>query len=584
MHFRLGRPEGGARSIGDERIGMSESSQRAARVLLPAFALVWLAMVLAVSIGPDAYHPAFELDNPGLWRAATVTRASAEMQALGIVPGARIRLDAIPWVDRIRLRYGAKDAIVSVPLETPSGVQLIAVRETVPRVTDLSQRIFAALSAALAFLLVGYLGYRRPSAMLFALILFIGGGVLSWSTFVAQLFWVPAPVLAVIAWILRDLCNIFPVLVLASFAIRLPGTAPSPKRLRAIRVVDAIVVAGFFLDVIAERWQIGYVLMCGLWALVLLCASVLSLRLAKPEDRARVGIVFAAIMIGGVGYAITMIAFSLARIPFTVFLIYTTISIDLIPIAVTYAILKHRVFDIEFVLNRTVVYALTSAILILMFAALEFFAERYLLALTRVESAVVDFIIVLVVVVSARVVHTRVDRAVDNILFRTRHAQELALVRYATTAQFYTSTKPLIRDTVDTVGQYALVDGTAVYLAANGALAKAGSSWLEAPAEIEENDAACADMRAHQEPLDLHDLATAFPGVRAYPMILAGRLVGVLCIGNRAGGEAIPPDIDQAVAHIAAAVAIAVAAIETDAIREENALLQRRLRTLGTAT
>jgi hypothetical protein len=323
------------------------------------------------------------------------------------------------------------------------------------------------------------------------------------------------------------------------------------------------------------------VLMCGLWALVLLCASVLSLRLAKPEDRARVGIVFAAIMIGGVGYAITMIAFSLGRISFTVFQIYTTISIDLIPIAVTYAILKHRVFDIEFVLNRTVVYALTSAILLLMFAALEFFAERYLLALTRVESTVVDFIIVLVVIVSARVVHTRVDRAVDNIFFRARHAQELALVRYATTAQFYTSTKPLIRDTLDTVGQYALVDGTAVYLAANGALANAGSSWLEAPAEIEENDAACADMRAHQEPLDLHDLATAFPGVRAYPMILAGRLVGVLCIGDRAGGEAIPPDIDKAVAHIAGAVAIAVAAIETDAIREENALLQRRLSALA---
>ncbi|MGA8839812.1 MAG: hypothetical protein WB491_04905 [Candidatus Aquilonibacter sp.] len=557
---------------------MSESSgQRAARFLLPAFALTWLAMVLAVSIGPAAYHPAFELNNPGLWRAATVTRASAEMQALGIVPGAHVRLDVIPWVDRIRLRYGAKGATVSVPLETPSGIRLIAVRETVPRVADLSQRIFAALSGALALLLVGYLGYRRPSAMLFALILFIGGGGLSWSTFAAQLFWVPAPVFAVIAWILRDLCNIFPVLVLASFAIRLPGTAPSPQRLRAIRVVDAIVVAGFLLDVIAERSQIAYALMCGLWALVLLCASVLSLRLAKPEDRARVGIVFAAIMIGGVGYAITMIAFSLGRIPFTVFVIYTTLSIDLIPIAVTYAILKHRVFDIEFVLNRTVVYALTSAILILMFAALEFFAERYLLALTRVESAVVDFIIVLVVVVSARVVHTRVDRAVDSILFRARHAQELALVRYATTAQFYTSTKPLIRDTLDTVGQYALVGGTAVYLAANGALAKAGSSWPEAPAEIEENDAACADMRGHQEPLDLHDLATAFPGVRAYPMILAGRLVGVLCIGDRAGGEAIPPDIDKAVANIAGAIAIAIAAIETDAIREENALLQRRL-------
>jgi hypothetical protein len=67
-------------------------------------------------------------------------------------------------------------------------------------------------------------------------------------------------------------------------------------------------------------------------------------------------------------------------------------------------------------------------------------------------------------------------------------------------------------------------------------------------------------------------------------MILAGRLVGVLCIGDRAGGEAIPPDIDKAVAHIAGAIAITVAAIETDAIREENALLQRRLSTLATAT
>jgi GAF domain-containing protein len=67
-------------------------------------------------------------------------------------------------------------------------------------------------------------------------------------------------------------------------------------------------------------------------------------------------------------------------------------------------------------------------------------------------------------------------------------------------------------------------------------------------------------------------------------MILAGRLVGVLCIGNRAGGEAVPPDIDEAVAHIAGAIAIAVAAIETDAIREENASLQNRLSTLAAAT
>ncbi|MDE2483251.1 MAG: hypothetical protein KGN02_13820, partial [bacterium] len=164
-----------------------------------------------------------------------------------------------------------------------------------------------------------------------------------------------------------------------------------------------------------------------------------------------------------------------------------------------------------------------------------------------------------------------------------------ALARYATTAQFYTAAQPLVRDTMDVVVENACVNGTAVYLLTNGALTngafmKAGSSWVEAPAEIEENDAALTDMRAHQEPRDLHASTTALPGARAYPMILAGRLVGILCIGSRAGGEAIPPDIDQAVARIAGAVAIAVAAIETDAIREENAQLQRRLTMLALGT
>ena len=540
-------------------------------------------MVLAVAFGPDPYHPAFGMQT-GASGAATVTRAGVHEQRLGIVPGARIRLDVLSWADRIRLLYGTKNAVVRVPLETPSGIRFVAVPQTVPRVTVLWERIFVTFSGSLAFLLLGYLGYRRPSAMLFALLLFIGGGGLSWSSFVPELLWLPAPALTAVAWVLRDLCNIFPVLVLASFAIRLPGTAPSPERLRAIRVVDAIVVVGFVVDVVAERWATAYVVMCALWAVVLLCASVLSLRLAKREDRARVGIVFAAIMIGGVGYAMTMIAYSLGRIPFTAFVAYTGISIDLIPVAVAYAILKHRVFDVEFVLNRTVVYALTSAILLLMFTALEFFAERYLLALTRVESTVVDFVIVVAVVVSARVVHARVDRFVDNILFRTRHAQELALIRFATTAPFYTSTEPLVRDALDAVTRYALVDGAAVYLAVNGAFSDAGTSWLAAPAEVDENDVACADMRAHQQPLDLHDVATALPGTRAYPMTLAGRLVGVLCIGDRNGGEAMPPDVDNAVDRIAGAVGIAVAAIETNAIREENALLRARVGAFAPAT
>jgi len=44
----------------------------------------------------------------------------------------------------------------------------------------------------------------------------------------------------------------------------------------------------------------------------------------------------------------------------------------------------------------------------------------------------------------------------------------------------------------------------------------------------------------------------------------------------------MPPDIDDAIASVASAVAISLAAIETTQVRAENAVLHARLATAGT--
>ncbi len=197
--------------------------------------------------------------------------------------------------------------------------------------------------------------------------------------------------------------------------------------------------------------------------------------------------------------------------------------------------------------------------------------------MTRVEGLVVQLGIAVLVTLSIRAVHGRVDRVVDTLLFRERHEQEAALKRFAHAAQFYTAQAPLIRDAMDALTRFARVRAAAIFLPDGSNLSCAVSTFSAPTPYIDENDPAFVAMRAERTELDVHGLDTVFPGEHLYPMFLAGRTAGAIAIGPREGGEAIPPDIDAAIKRVAEAVTLTLAAIETSRVREEIAALQRRL-------
>jgi hypothetical protein len=182
--------------------------------------------------------------------------------------------------------------------------------------------------------------------------------------------------------------------------------------------------------------------------------------MARPTsaaaDRGRASIVFAGVMIGGVAYAMNMIGLRLNE-PYWLFIIYASVSVVVVPFALAYAILRHRAFDVALVLNRTIVFALTSAIVLIVFAALEFGAERFLS-----EGIILQFAIALSVIISVRLLHRKVDLVVDNVLFPSRLEHEKALKRFAST-QFYTEEQPLVRATIEVLSRYGRVQGSAVY-------------------------------------------------------------------------------------------------------------------------
>lgn len=549
------------------------------KYFLPAFALLWLAAIYTTQFGAQSYTVAvfsFADNN----RTAVVTQVEPQAARLGLRAGTHIDLTRMSAADRLRLRYSRQGTLLRIPVETAQGLHIIVVPAMRERnLGPTAQRVFDAVTMTFSLLLAAFLGFRKPGIMIAALILYLGGGALSWPSFAAGFSALPDPLYIGVCTLLAALCDWFPVLVLAAFAVRFPGGDPVPRHRTAIRIVDSLVIVGFIAALSDELFmtRTAYVLLTALSAIVVIAACFVALRYAKPSDRARVGIVFASVIIGGVGYAANMIWLRQYGGNFVVFLLYGGLSVIVVPLAVTYAIVRDRVFDVAFVLNRTLVYAITSTVVLLALAAMEFAAEQYLTALTRVEGIAVEFGIALVVIVSARIVHGRVDRLVDNVLFRDRHQQESALRRFATTLQFYTEQAPLLRDTVDVLVRSGRVHGAAIYLPDEKRIESAASSYpLPAPA-IDENDPAYVELRAHRAQLQIHGVSTGFLGDRLYPMFLAGRLVGVISTGERESGEEMPPDIDDAIARVAAALAVSLAAIETDRVRAENALLHAKL-------
>src|SRR6185312_16092065 len=107
-------------------------------------------------------------------------------------------------------------------------------------------------------------------------------------------------------------------------------------------------------------------------------------------DRGRTAIVFGGVMVGGVGYAANMLGLRFCE-PYWLFQIYANVSVIVVSLSLAYAVLRHRVFDVAFVLNRTLVFALTSALVLVVFAALEFVADRFLTDVSHVEGMLLQF-------------------------------------------------------------------------------------------------------------------------------------------------------------------------------------------------
>jgi hypothetical protein len=235
-------------------------------------------------------------------------------------------------------------------------------------------------------------------------------------------------------------------------------------------------------------------------------------------------------------------------------------------LAITYALLRRRVLDFEFIVGRTVVVATVSLIVVAAFTLLEWLLGTALAGIGKTGGIVANAALALALGVSLRYIHRRVDAFVDATLFRKRHEDARALLAFAKEAAFVTDPDALLDRAIADIRAHTDARSAVLYVDGAGAFHPARSYGDGRAAAVDPNDGAILALKTWHQPIDPHRSPSSLDGALAIPMLGRGRLLGVLLLGERAGGEAYAADEIETLSQFASGVG---AALESLAINGE---------------
>jgi len=273
---------------------------------------------------------------------------------------------------------------------------------------------------------------------------------------------------------------------------------------------------------------------------------LLALASARNEDRPRLRIFTIAIVPWCLGVAAENIVQALPTyhsLPIYVEFVARFFEL-LLPLTLAYALFVRRVIDFGFALSRAAVFTIVSFIILGFFVLFEWLAGEWLHSANHTTNLMIGAAIALALGLSVNFVHGRVDRFVDAVLFRKRHADERAIQLFAREAPYLTDPAKLLERTVEILERHT--DAEFVTLLIDDGLGRYG--------DVDENDPAVLRLRATHDLIDLHGLRSALRGELAFPMVARGRLVGAIVLGPRRSTEAYAPDERAEILRLAQSV------------------------------
>jgi hypothetical protein len=232
-----------------------------------------------------------------------------------------------------------------------------------------------------------------------------------------------------------------------------------------------------------------------------------------------------------------------------------------------YAMLRHRVVDLGFAVNRTLVYGVLSTTLLLAFFFLEWGAEEIIPVEMREASILMSAGIALGIFIVFHKVRDWVEKGVETLFFRAWRDNDARLGRFLKDAAYVTRAGALVGAALAEFARYTGGARIGVYRVDDD-----GSARLEAgdglPPSVGADHPVMVRLRADREALH-HDLPGTLDAALVLPMLLRTEVRGMILIGAKPSGEDYRPDEQEALAAAAQRIGMDLHALEIDRLEAE---------------
>jgi hypothetical protein len=329
-------------------------------------------------------------------------------------------------------------------------------------------------------------------------------------------------------------------------------------------------------------------------SLIVLGFAVIAYLDAGGEDRRRIAWVIAGIAVSVVTATVFNAIDAVVSLSAQAYLIAVIAAfVCALPIALGYAILRHRVLDLGFAVNRTLVYGVIIAVVIALVSLVDWLTSK-LIDEQRLAAAV-EALLTIAIGFALTFIHRWVEVLVDRVIFRKRHLAEKR-IEYRIEALGFSESESAVDEALCRDAPELLEFASAAVLgrtAEDAPFARMGSTgWPDGCAQTIDSDALLArSLRAMERPFFLDDavikLTNAPAGaqhpVLAIPVVAQHALVGFALYGNHRDGSSPDPDETALLLRLARAAGVAYASVEARRWRERVASLERSLATAASA-
>jgi hypothetical protein len=260
-------------------------------------------------------------------------------------------------------------------------------------------------------------------------------------------------------------------------------------------------------------------------------------------------------------------------------------------IFVVYGFLSERVIDFRFVIGRAAIYGSVTAVLLLFFGILEWWAEQVFES-TR-PAIYLSLFAALFIGFSLNAIHGRVEDFLNTFFFREQRRAEEALRRASRALANTSSEKTLLEFLVDEPVRVLGLTSAALFLerTASAAFERiADRGWNNREAEsIDPEDPLIVELRAELSPIVLDGCPraeTILPGGEkapslVVPLLMRGTVFGFVLYGARSNGVPLTADERTLLESIARSAAAAYDHIDADKSRARITQLEAKLHELG---